>query len=47
LTHGKVFGAFFNKSDIYIAIESERGISCRERKPGECCEQKRKEEKAF
>jgi hypothetical protein len=37
----KVFTVFFNKSDIYFTTENGRGISCRERKPGECYEQKR------
>jgi len=37
----KVLASFFIKSDIYFTVESGRGISCRERKPGECCEQKR------
>jgi hypothetical protein len=36
-----VFAVLFNKSDIYFTTESGRVISCRERKPGECCEQKR------
>jgi len=40
LTPAKVFAAF-HKSDIDFAVESGRGISCRERKPGECCDQKR------
>jgi len=41
MTLAKVFAAFFNKSDIYSTTDSGRGLFCRERKPGECCEQKR------
>ena len=40
-TLSRAFAIFHSKSANCFATESGRDNSCRERKPGECCEQKR------